>query len=118
MLYDYLASLWRTVVPIIAGALLAMAARAGWHIDSSVAASWLTAAFGAVYYAAFRLAEAHLGKGWGWLLGLARPPKYPDASGAVHLAASTAPTVTIPAAPVVPTAPPSTGAGPGTPTGT
>lgn len=77
--YDTLASLWRTVVPIVAGALLSMAAKAGFHIDSSVVTGWLTAGFAAGYYALFRLAEQHLGKRWGWLLGLARPPQYKPA---------------------------------------
>jgi hypothetical protein len=74
--YDTLASLWRTVVPVLAGALLSMAARAGWHLDSSVVTGWLTAGFAAGYYALFRVLEAHVSARWGWLLGLARPPQY------------------------------------------
>jgi hypothetical protein len=51
-------------------------ARLGVHVDSASAVGALTALFGSVYYAVFRLAEQHLGKSWGWLLGLARPPQY------------------------------------------
>ena len=75
-LYDYLASLWRTVVPLLVGTLAAWLAHAGLHVDSAAATAWLTAAFTGVYYALFRLAEAHLGSAWGWFLGLARPPAY------------------------------------------
>lgn len=76
-LYDYLASLWRTVVPLLVGVLGTWLAHAGIGIDSTLVASWLGGAFASVYYAAFRLAEAHVSPAWGWLLGLARPPKYP-----------------------------------------
>jgi len=75
-LYDFLASLWRTVVPLLVGTLVAWASHAGLHVDSAAATAWLTAAFSGVYYALFRLAEQHLGSAWGWALGLARPPAY------------------------------------------
>lgn len=78
-LYDTLASLWRTVVPIIVGTLVAWLAHAGIGVDSASATAWLTAAFSSAYYAAFRLLEAHVSAKWGWLLGLARPPQYPNA---------------------------------------
>jgi hypothetical protein len=32
----------------------------------------------ALYYAVFRWAETRLGPGWGWFLGLAKPPSYPN----------------------------------------
>lgn len=75
-MYDFLASLWRTAVPVIVGTLVAWLAHAGLHVDSAAATAWLTAAFTGVYYALFRLAEQRLGVGWGWFLGLARPPAY------------------------------------------
>jgi len=78
--YDYLASLWRTVVPIIVGTLIAVLAHVGLHVDSAAATTWLGTAFSGVYYAVFRLAETHLGKAWGWFLGLARPPQYGPAA--------------------------------------
>lgn len=85
-LYDYLASLWRTVVPLIVAVLGTWLAHAGIGIDSTLVSAWLGGAFASAYYALFRFAEAHLGRGWGWLLGLARPPQYPDAAGAITLA--------------------------------
>lgn len=75
-LYDYLASLWRTLVPIIVTVLAAWLAHAGIHIDSVAASLWLGGAFGSVYYAVLRWAETRLGARWGWLLGLASPPQY------------------------------------------
>ncbi|WP_031516763.1 hypothetical protein [Streptomyces sp. NRRL F-5123] len=75
--YDTLASLWRTVVPMIVGALVAALAHAGIGIDSAAATMWLGSAFSAAYYALFRVLEAHVSARWGWLLGLARPPQYP-----------------------------------------
>jgi hypothetical protein len=106
-MYDYLASLWRTVVPLIVGTLVAWLAHAGIGVDSAAATAWLGTAFSAVYYAAFRLAEAHLGGAWGWFLGLARPPHYADAHGAITITG----TSTGPGA--LPVAPPATGT-PGT----
>lgn len=76
--YDTLASLWRTVVPLIVGTLVAALAHAGIGIDSAAATAWLTGAFAAGYYALFRLLEAHVSPRFGWLLGLARPPQYPS----------------------------------------
>jgi len=44
--------------------------------DLDTGTAWLSTAFTSVYYALFRLAEQHLGKSWGWFLGLAKPPTY------------------------------------------
>jgi hypothetical protein len=74
--YDTLTSLWRTVVPLIVGTLVAWLAHAGLNVDSAAATAWLTGAFSAAYYTVFRLLEAHVSPAWGWLLGLARPPQY------------------------------------------
>lgn len=82
-LYDTLASLWRTVVPVIVGTLAAWLAHAGIGVDSAAATAWLTAAFSGAYYAVFRVLEAHVSPAWGWLLGLARPPQYPAAKSTV-----------------------------------
>lgn len=81
-LYDYLASLWRTVVPYVVGFGVLQLARLGVHVDSASAVGALTALFGSVYYAVFRLLEAHVSPRWGWLLGLARPPQYRGAATA------------------------------------
>lgn len=80
-LYDTLASLWRTAVPIIVGTVVAWLAHAGLNVDSAAATAWLTAGFSGAYYALFRLLEAHVSPRWGWLLGLARPPQYKPATG-------------------------------------
>ncbi|WNI20295.1 hypothetical protein [Actinacidiphila sp. ITFR-21] len=74
--YEFLASLWRTVVPIIVTVLAAWLAHAGIHINSVAVSMWLGSAFGSVYYAALRWAETRLSARWGWLLGLASPPRY------------------------------------------
>lgn len=81
-LYDTLASLWRTLVPLLVGALAAALAHAGIGVDSAAATAWLGTAFSAAYYALFRLLEAHVSPKWGWLLGLARPPAYTAKGGA------------------------------------
>lgn len=75
--YDLLASWWRTAVPMIVGFAAVQAARLGIDIDQATSVSALTAGAGAIYYALVRLAETRLGSGWGWLIGLARPPEYP-----------------------------------------
>ena len=74
--YDTLASLWRTIVPVVVGTLVAWLAHAGIGVDSAAATAWLGGAFSSAYYSAFRLLEAHVSSRWGWLLGLARPPQY------------------------------------------
>lgn len=91
--YDLLASLWRTVVPLIVGTVAAWLAHAGIGVDSAAATAWLTAAFTGAYYTLFRLLEAHVSPAWGWLLGLARPPQYAQ------------PTRPVPVAPPAPTPP-------------
>lgn len=75
-LYEWLTSLWRTAVPAIVGFVAVQLAGLGIDIDAAALASALTAAAATLYYAVVRLAEQHLGPGWGWLLGLARPPHY------------------------------------------
>ena len=84
-LYDTLASLWRTTVPIIVGTLVTVLAHAGIGVDSAALSLWLGGAFSAAYYTLFRLLEAHVSPAWGWLLGLARPPHYPDSDGAIAI---------------------------------
>lgn len=79
--YDTLAGLWRTIVPVIVGTVAAWLAHAGIGVDSAAATVWLGAAFSSAYYALFHLLETHVSPKWGWLLGLARPPAYPDKDG-------------------------------------
>jgi hypothetical protein len=76
--YDTLASLWRTLVPLLVGTAAAWLAHAGIGVDSAAATAWLGAAFSSAYYALFRVLEAHASERFGWLLGLARPPQYPS----------------------------------------
>ncbi|MFG3050310.1 hypothetical protein ACGFZP_05050 [Kitasatospora sp. NPDC048239] len=79
-MYDFLVSVWRTVVPTLVGLVGAQATRLGFHVEDAQLTAWLTVAFSTVYYAAFRRLE-QLRPGWGWFLGIARPPAYarPDA---------------------------------------
>ncbi|WP_259454020.1 hypothetical protein [Streptomyces ginkgonis] len=75
--YDFLASLWRTAVPYVVAFLGVQAARLGIDLDDATITTTLTGLFGTGYYAAFRYAEQRFSPGWGWALGLARPPVYP-----------------------------------------
>jgi hypothetical protein len=82
--YDWLASLWRTLVPYLVSFVAVQLARLGIDLDDATLTAALVGGFGTVYYAAFRLAEQRLGQGWGWFLGLARPPQYPRTAGGKH----------------------------------
>jgi len=82
--YDWLASLWRTLVPYAVGLAAVQLARLGIDLDDATVTAALTGGFGTVYYALFRLAEQRLGPAWGWFLGLARPPQYPRPTAAKH----------------------------------
>lgn len=86
-IYDWFASLWRTVVPLAVGLASVQLLRLGIEIDNAGVSAVLVTGFGTVYYAVFRTLEQHAGKGWGWFLGLARPPQYPGAP-AIALPAS------------------------------
>lgn len=74
--YDYLASVWRTAVPVIVGWVAALLARVYIGIDEQALAQTLVVAFAVVYYGLFRLLEVKVSPAFGWLLGLARPPSY------------------------------------------
>jgi len=75
------ASLIRTLVPLIAGFLITQALRLGIHLDQATVTATVQTLVSAAYYALFRAAEHHLGRYWGWFLGLARPPAYQAGSG-------------------------------------
>lgn len=70
----------RTVVPIIVTLLLTIAAKAGIHIDDTVAEAVVTNAVGAIlgalYYAGVRALEHFKSSKWGWLLGSPNAPTY------------------------------------------
>jgi hypothetical protein len=78
-------SIMRTAVPLAAGWLLTLAARAGLDIDSATVTGAVTAALALAYYLLFRLLEllGERSKGTflqnlaGLFLGWARPPAYP-----------------------------------------
>lgn len=90
-LYDWLASLWRTLVPYVVGFAAVQLARLGITLDDPTLTAGLAGAFGTVYYALFRLLEQKAGRGWGWFLGLARPPHYPDKDGGIVITGRTSP---------------------------
>jgi hypothetical protein len=94
------ASLMRTIVPIVAGAVLTALVHIGVAFDSATVASIVTAVLTGAYYTAFRLLEhlatsiqsPALARIAGFLLGWATPPDYPGtARAAVHPAPPTAP---------------------------
>lgn len=75
------ASIVRTVVPLVVGALVTAFARVGVDLEADpetvvAVSSAATTIVGALYYAAVRLAETHLGPAFGWLLGYANAPRY------------------------------------------
>jgi hypothetical protein len=72
----FIASLIRTVVPIIIGALGAWLTKLGLNLDSAAYENlgiWLTLLFSSVYYALVRLLEEKFPQ-IGWFLGLAASP--------------------------------------------
>ncbi|MFE7947423.1 hypothetical protein [Streptomyces sp. NPDC057426] len=81
---NLLASLLRTVVPLLAGWFLTVTGALGIDVDSTAVAGGITVAVTAAYYALLRLAEEAAARiGWeplrlvaGLLLGWARPPEY------------------------------------------
>ncbi|MFI8792576.1 hypothetical protein [Streptomyces sp. NPDC055105] len=73
-------SLVRTVVPIVAGFLITQLLRLGVTIDEATLTTLVEAVVTGLYYAVFRFAETHVGSGFGWFLGVARPPQYPSPS--------------------------------------
>ncbi|MFE6223338.1 hypothetical protein [Streptomyces sp. NPDC057854] len=81
---NLLASILRTVVPLLAGWILTVTGAVGAEVDSTALAGGITAAVTLVYYVALRAAEAGAERiGWeplrlvsGILLGWARPPAY------------------------------------------
>lgn len=74
--HPFIASLIRTLVPIVAGTLLALLARAGLGIDvagQEALGAWFESLFIGVYYLVVRLVETKVPQ-VGWLLGLAQTP--------------------------------------------
>jgi len=71
-----LASIVRTVVPLVVGWLLAQPVIAQAGITEEQATTAVTVAVQAVYYLVARLFEHYVSPRFGWLLGLARRPSY------------------------------------------
>lgn len=72
-------SIVRTVVPIVVGAVVTWAVTAGIELDDQLQTTLtvaLTGLFTGVYYVIVRLFETYVSPKFGWLLGLARAPKY------------------------------------------
>ncbi|MFE7514401.1 hypothetical protein ACFU8I_24705 [Streptomyces sp. NPDC057540] len=95
---NVLASLLRTVVPLLAGWILTVTGAVGLETDSVALAGGITAALTVAYYIVFRVLEVLAARiGWeplrliaGLLLGWARPPAYdkPTNTVPVHLDAT------------------------------
>lgn len=73
---DIFASVIRTVVPFIVGALLSLPVVNQLGVDADAATAAVQFFVTTAYYVVFRLAETHLDSRFGWLLGLAKPPAY------------------------------------------
>ena len=71
-----LASVIRTVVPVIVGVLVASAAKVGFHLTDDTFTGVVTTGVTAAYYTIARGLEVYVGPRWGWLLGKAGAPKY------------------------------------------
>ncbi|WP_411087742.1 hypothetical protein [Streptomyces sp. 061-3] len=80
--YDWVVSLWRTVVPTIVGFAATALAHIYIAVDQQALATALMAGFITVYYGLFRFLEARVSRKFGWFLGLAKPPVYPIPSAA------------------------------------
>ena len=72
-----LASVIRTVVPVVVGLLVAGGAKLGFHLTGDTFTAPITAGVTAGYYAGARWLEVHVGPKWGWLLGKVGAPVYP-----------------------------------------
>ena len=100
MLSKYAIAVIRTFVPIAVGFGVNFLARFGFHVSDANVVAELSAGVPAAYYALIHKAEARWPK-FGWLLGYAATPVYPQAKDApapaADASAPTAPT----SAPVV-----------------
>lgn len=71
------ASIVRTIVPIVVGAVVGWLVSIGITLDPEfevALTSALTGLFGAVYYVIVRVLEVHVTPKLGWLLGYAKQP--------------------------------------------
>ncbi|WNI17571.1 hypothetical protein [Actinacidiphila sp. ITFR-21] len=89
--YDWLVSLWRTVIPTLVGFAATALAHVYITINQQALATALMAGFITVYYGLFRLLEARVNPKFGWFLGLARPPSYSTKDAVVPATAAVTP---------------------------
>lgn len=75
---DIFASVIRTGVPLIVGWLIAVPVVAGLDLDAALVSQVVEFVVTMAYYALFRALETRVDGRFGWLLGLAKPPKYDD----------------------------------------
>ena len=73
-------SIIRTVTAILVGWLVTLAVRLGVEIDEATAATTVQAIVTGVVYAVVRFLEERVAPQFGWLLGLAKPPRYERSS--------------------------------------
>jgi len=76
---DILASVVRTVVPLVIGYVITWASQIGFTVSedqSAALAALLTGVISAIYYAIVRFLETNYSDKWGWLLGWATAPTY------------------------------------------
>jgi hypothetical protein len=72
------ASIVRTVVPIVVGAVTAALAKINLGLDAEAATAVVTVVLSTAYYTGIRLLEELASPAWGRLLGIARVPQYVD----------------------------------------
>lgn len=78
MVDKILASLIRTVVPVIVGLLVSGLAKFGFHLTDDTFTGVITTGVTAVYYVSVRWLEINITPRLGWLLGKAGAPQYPS----------------------------------------
>lgn len=69
-------SIVRTFVPVLVGLILTGLANVGMDIPEGLITEVVLAVVITLYYAVVRLLETHVSPAWGWLLGVAKVPKY------------------------------------------
>lgn len=75
-----LASLIRTAVPVIVGAVVGLLVKVGMEDLAPVVENAATTIITVAYYAVARVLEERVGPAWGWLLGYAKAPSYTPAA--------------------------------------
>jgi hypothetical protein len=71
-------SIVRTLVPVVVGSVLAALASVGLDLPEGLVTEVVAAVIITLYYAAVRVLEEHVSPAWGWLLGVAKVPKYDE----------------------------------------